>query len=69
MQYRIANKAEVDNFIFRCIENGSVAIAEKGHPPTDATYSDGEPIVRPWNVAFYDSDTGDRCEITYEADR
>lgn len=63
MRYLIANKTELDTFIWECTQNGGMAIAEKGPPPPGATYLDGEPILRDWNVAWRDSITGERCEV------
>ena len=68
MIYKIANNEELDTFIWECTQNGGTAIAIKGPPPSDATYSDGDPIINDWNIAWMDSVTKERCEIIYVPD-
>ena len=64
-EYKIINNEELDSFIWECTQNGGAAIAIKGKPSPDATYSDGTPIANDWNLAWMDSVTRESREIIY----
>lgn len=71
MKLKIVNKAELDAWLKS--HQGSCLTSLKGPAPKGATYSDGDPIVRPVNVAWVEGCSGDRFNIRYqtqeEADR
>jgi len=67
MQLIIRNKAEVDAFFLKNHERGLVSL--KGSAPKGATYSDGELITRPINVAWECPKTGERVAIRYVHER
>ena len=60
--YRIVNKAELDQFLWDHRDNGCDSITGTVQ---GATYSDGSPVVNPMNVAWVDRKTGERFDIVY----
>jgi hypothetical protein len=63
----IANNAQIDQWFREHNHNTLVGI--KGPAPAGSTYSDGTPIVRPVNVGWLDTVTGEECPIEYVAAR
>ena len=64
MKLTISNEAELSSWLQTKVGRDLVSI--KGPPPPGATYSDGELITRPVNVAWRDVATGETFPIEYE---
>jgi len=69
MQLIIKNKAEVDAFLFSHAVTTPGLVAVKGSAPKGATYSDGELITQPVNVAWECLQSGERVAIRYVHER
>lgn len=65
MQLAITNKDALDTWMKERMRMGRDMSAIKGQPPEGTTYSDGEPIVRPINIAWRDETTGEVFAIEY----
>jgi hypothetical protein len=57
------NSAEIDTWMWERKEHYLFSV--KGPPPSGATYSDGDPIINPINIAWVDSETGERIDCVY----
>ena len=66
MELKIANKIQLDTWMNERRRMGRDLVSIKGQPPKGATYSDGDPIERPVNVAWKDTMTGEIFAIEYE---
>lgn len=66
MELTIANNAHLDAWLSERIRAGRTVHAIKGDAPPGSTYSDGQPIVRPVNVAWRDGETGEIFWIEYD---
>ena len=65
MLLTITNKPALDDWMNERRKMGRDLKSIKGNPPTGATYSDGDPIERPVNVAWQDVKTGELFAIEY----
>lgn len=65
MKLTIENNNELIAWMNNCMMLGHGMEAVKGPPPVGATYSGGDPIVRPVNVRWRDVSTGEVCNIDY----
>lgn len=66
MELTIANKETLDAWLNERRKMGRDVFSIKGTPPEGATYSDGELITRPVNIAWRDGTTGEVFAIEYE---
>mgnify|MGYP000226896949 FL=1 len=66
MELTIANKKQLDAWLNERRKMGRDVFSLKGTPPEGSTYGDGELIVRPVNIAWRDSITGEVFAIEYE---
>lgn len=55
----IKNNAELSKWMNERMRLGRDMRSIKGPPPPGSTYSDGEPIIHPVNVAWEDTATGE----------
>jgi hypothetical protein len=62
---KIQNNKELNNWMNerRILQHNVVAI--KGIPPPGMTYSDGDPVLNPVNIAWIDIQTNERFDIIY----
>lgn len=67
MELTISNDEELTKWMGKQRVAGRAITAIKGPPPEGATYEDGEPITRPVNVAWKCIETGEVCEVRYNA--
>jgi hypothetical protein len=65
MRLTIKNTDAIKEFLDRHMQCGHDLACIKGPAPAGATYDDGEPIVRPVNVAWVCAQTGERVDIEY----
>lgn len=63
---KVSNKEALDNWMQERMQMGRDLIAIKGDPPQEASYSDGEIIKNPINIAWKDIKTGEVFGIEYE---
>lgn|GEM_PF-6963758 len=61
----IANKPALDAWLHKRRLSGLTCCGIKGPPPEGMTYTDGDPVIRPVNIAWVD-ETGERIDIIYE---
>jgi hypothetical protein len=62
---RILNKPELDLWLDQARILGHDCLAIKGPALDGMTYEDGEPVLRPVNVAWRNVHTGDTIDIIY----
>ena len=65
MKLTIRNNEQLSQWMSERRKMGHDIFAIKGPAPAGATYSDGDPIILPVNVAWRDSVTGDVFAIEY----
>lgn len=63
---KIRNKETLDRWMNNCRRMGRDIVAIKGLAPDGATYSDGDTIERPVNVAWQCVQTGEIVGIEYD---
>jgi hypothetical protein len=66
MKLTIANKEQLDQWINERRKMNRNLVSIKGKAPNGATYSDGDPIINPINVAWQDMSSGEIFTIEYE---
>lgn len=66
VQLKMANRDKLDQWMNERRTMGRDMRAIKGLPPEGSTYSDGELITRPVNIAWEDTTTGEVFAIEYE---
>lgn len=66
MELTIANKEQLDEWLNERRKMGRDVFSIKGTAPEGATYSDGELITRPVNIAWQDGTSGEVFAIEYE---
>jgi hypothetical protein len=62
---KMLNAMEVEFWLHERRRMGRDTFSIKGQPPIGATYSDGDPIINPINIAWVDSETGERINCVY----
>ena len=67
MELTITNDEGLRRWIGERREMGRNITAIKGKAPDGATYSDGDPITTPVNIAWQDTTTGEIYGIEYAA--
>ena len=67
MELTIANNEQLDAWLNERRMMGRDVFSIKGTPPEGATYSDGELIIMPVNIAWQDGTTMEIFTIEYEA--
>lgn len=60
---KIQNNKELNDWMNARKKHDLVAV--KGQPPEGMTYSDGDPVLNPVNVAWVDTITNERFDIIY----
>ena len=66
VQLKMANRDKLDQWMNERRTMGRDMRAIKGLPPEGSTYSDGELITHPVNIAWEDTTTGEVFAIEYE---
>lgn len=59
------NSEELLKFFQEANDNGDPCIAQKGCPPDDAVYSDGEKVIEEITVAWFNTVTGASCQLQF----
>lgn len=65
MELEITNSDGLNRWINERREMGRAIVAIKGPPPVGATYSDGQLITNPVNIAWKDCTSGEVYAIEY----
>ena len=66
MELTITKKEQLDRWLNERRSLSHDVFSIKGVAPKGATYSDGDPITRPINIAWQDGATGEVFVIEYE---